>query len=404
MLAPVLADNGAPPVRITDDLLIGDDLTVGDLIAAVRADISGAFTAGTLNGVQILGGAAIPSAGAGVAHSGPALYFRTGTLEVYYPTGAGAMQWALVIQATGVVAAATTSVDGAAAKAATDAASSAATASVIMKRDANADVAVHHMTGTAQKLGALALGRDRGIFMPAPGGYEDLIGYVPAAVFPMQESAHGSLRDAVANQDLAAVNGVSTYNKWVKGYRGVYVPSDAFGWAANLYAPANANWAMVTAFSAAAHKAEDIGIAGYKDGGAGSTGDGVVAYVATADDKVKISINDGTLSGSLALNQAITFGDVYVLCVHVNRTTGFLYATLINVTTGVVTTAVPLDISAYNTIVGGGATPLFQVGWIDGVLNGTGVQHFGLAIHTAGIAAVDVAAKIANRLAGLAVL
>lgn len=61
--------------------------------ATATLAVTGALTAGTLNGVGLLTGTADPSAGAGVAATRPALYVRTGTDQLWLKTGAGDTNW-----------------------------------------------------------------------------------------------------------------------------------------------------------------------------------------------------------------------------------------------------------------------------------------------------------------------
>jgi hypothetical protein len=53
----------------------------------------GAVTVTTVNGVAIMVGTADPSAGGGVAHLHPAVYYRTGTVQVWRSTSATATDW-----------------------------------------------------------------------------------------------------------------------------------------------------------------------------------------------------------------------------------------------------------------------------------------------------------------------
>lgn len=69
---------------------------VGGPIIGSTGAFSGAVTVGTLNGVTWLTGSAIPSDGAGVAATRPAMYLRTGTDEVWQKTGSGDTAWTYV--------------------------------------------------------------------------------------------------------------------------------------------------------------------------------------------------------------------------------------------------------------------------------------------------------------------
>ncbi len=70
------------------DLAVTDDATVADDLA-----VTGDTTSGTYNGIQVVVGSVIPTDGAGVAATAPALYLRTGTNQLWYKSGAPDTSW-----------------------------------------------------------------------------------------------------------------------------------------------------------------------------------------------------------------------------------------------------------------------------------------------------------------------
>ena len=92
---PSLATSLTAGTVTVEDLVTIDDATIGDDLV-----VTDAATAASFNGLAIESGSADPSAGAGVAATQPALYFRTGTDQVWLNNGAGDTAWTRL--ATGV--------------------------------------------------------------------------------------------------------------------------------------------------------------------------------------------------------------------------------------------------------------------------------------------------------------
>lgn len=226
-------------------------------------------------------------------------------------------------------------------------------------------------------------------FLPPPNLWPSITGLTPAGLF-LADDKSISMRDAVGNQNLVAV-GTPTFDRWVKGYRGVYPDAGSEGFALNAFAPAAADYMVVGAISVAGHVAANRGILGYHD-----SGDNTSCYAfIDANDKVNVYVADPSEAhyALAAFTTAVVFGDVYVIGWHVCRTSGFRYARLVNLTTGAVQTLGAVSIATFNAITGGSA-PLFNVGYMPGAMDGTGITHLGHAILTAGIGTATALADI----------
>ncbi len=232
--------------------------------------------------------------------------------------------------------------------------------------------------------------------LPPPSLFLPQTSYDPVGYFWVDEDL-GAMRDSVANANLAAVNGACLYAYYIEAFKGINVNAAARGFAANQYAPGLASQAIVGCFSMPAHNAVPIGLWGYNDPGSSK----FIAFVNSGDDHVVIRLTDVGAAHTADVNipLALTFGHRYCLVMHINRTTNLLYARLVDMDTGAAANGVPADISAFLTITGAGA-PLFEVGSITGLLDGTTITQHGIGVITAGVEGADVAANLTKRLTG----
>ena len=82
----------------TEGPIEGTTGTFSGAVTAGSVAATGAVTGASFNGVGIVTGSADPTAASGVAATAPALYFRTGTADVYLKTGSGDTAWSLLLR------------------------------------------------------------------------------------------------------------------------------------------------------------------------------------------------------------------------------------------------------------------------------------------------------------------
>lgn len=229
-------------------------------------------------------------------------------------------------------------------------------------------VTADSVAADAVRAGALADAGRVSVF-PGPRAVEALTGLTLDALFLFDETS-GNARDATANVDLTA-GATNAYSWWIGGYRGVNCVANVDGFSlADAYNPAATSQVRVTAFSAAAHNAADMGIEGSVDtiGTAGTW-----SVIATADDKVHVHVT----GIDLTVGPAITFGDVYLLVTQIDRDADLLRARLVNLTTGVAVTA-SVDITGLASLDNVGN--VYQLGWLNNIGVSDGMSFFGALI------------------------